>query len=217
MPGHRLLPSHSPSSLCDHLHHHHPGSSQQRHSLSGVVYSQRAHEHASQPLGCRTSGSSRPQQGLPNGCQSPLYQGMDIFDASLTILVQWGYCLHLRGSCQTGKQAYAVHLLSNQCHAQPLWHFHSAAWGHGQHSVAELLSVMHLARTAHSWLWVPSTCDQREILWNWLRNQYLVKPQWSGDTSNCMVVPWTDCLSHAPMKISGPATRAHSTATGASL
>ena len=102
-----------------------------------------------------------PKWGLPNGCQSPLCLGMDVSVASLTVLVRCQFSLYLRWPSQTGKQANAVHLLSNQCHAQPLRHLYLAAWGHGQHTVAQLLSGMHPARTAHSWLWAPPAHDQR--------------------------------------------------------
>ena len=161
MPDRLLLTSHSPSSPCDCLHHHNPGGSQPRSPLLGAVYPQRAHELTAQPLGHGTSGSSRPQRGLSNRYQSPLCWGMDVSDASLTVLVWCRFSLHLWRPCQTGKQANAVCLLSNQCHAQPLRYLYSAAWGHGQHTMAQLLSGTHPARAAFSWLWVPSARDQR--------------------------------------------------------
>ena len=127
MPGCLLLTSNSPSSPCDRLHHYHPGGSQLRCPLLGTVYPQRAHELTAQPLRRGTSGSSHPQRGLPNGHQSPLCLGMDISVVSLTVLVQHQFGLYLWWPSQTGKQANAVHLLSNQCHAQPLRHLYLAA------------------------------------------------------------------------------------------
>ena len=108
---------------------------------------------------------------------------------------EWMYLMHLLqylyeagsvytngGSCQTGKQANAVCLLLDQCHAEPIWHFYMAAWGHGQHML---------------WLSYYQACtwpEQRitdyeshlhvikglEILWNWLRNRYLVEAMVEG-------------------------------------
>ena len=52
---------------------------------------------------------------------SQLSPGMDISVASLTVLVQHRFSLHLRWPSLTRKQANAACLLSNQCHAEPLW------------------------------------------------------------------------------------------------
>ena len=87
------------------------------------------------PPRCGTTGTSCPQWGLPDRCQSPLHQRMEL--------------------C-----AYALHLLQDQCHVKPVRHFHTAARGHGQHTVTELLPGLHPARVAHSWLWVPPACNQ---------------------------------------------------------
>ena len=48
------------------------------------------------PHRCRTSRGSHPQQRLPNRRQSPLCPGMDVFDASLTVLVWCWFGLYLR-------------------------------------------------------------------------------------------------------------------------
>ena len=101
---------------------------------------------------------------------------MDVSDASLTVLVWHQFGLHLRQPSQTRKQANAICLLSDQCHAKPPRPLYLPAWGYGQHTVAQLLS-------AHNWP------EQRiadyeshlhiikglEWLRKWLRNRHLVE------------------------------------------
>ena len=121
------------------------------------------------PPDCKTTGTSHPQWGLPDGCQSPLCQGMDICDAPPAILAWRQLCLHLRGSRPAREQAYALCLLQDQCHVKPVRHFHIAARGHGPHTVACIQPEQCIA-DYESHLHV---IKEMEILWNWLRNCYL--------------------------------------------
>ena len=104
---------------------------------------------------------------------------MDVFDASLAVLVQRRFSLHLRQPSQTGKKANAVRLLLDQCYAKPLyiclhevmdntpWLSYYQACTRLEQRIADYESHLHVIKGL-------------ELLRNWLRNCYLVeaKAEW---------------------------------------
>ena len=165
----------SPSSPCDRLHHHHPGSSQQRCPLLGAIYPQRAHELAAQPLGCRTSRSSRLQRGLPDirvHCVREWmylmcllqywYEAGSVYTYGGPVRQESKLMLYVFYQINTMLNPYSIFIRLHEVMDNTPWLSYYQAHTWPEQRIADYKSHLHVIKGL-------------EILRNWLRNCYLVE------------------------------------------